>query len=117
MRMKVQRKSDRTPKEPPATAGDFIRINGRNATVSASLRDKIIDWKRVDYSYDEEKSTIYISKNNESGLYKTWTNGQVFQINGIAVFHKVGVYSTEERMPVKLEGDEIVIDYSKFKVA
>lgn len=117
MRVAVQRKSDRTPKKPPAAGGDFIRINGRNATVSASLRDKILDWKKVDYSYDEEKNLLYISKNNKDGLYKTWTNGQVFQINGIAVFHKIGVYSTEKRMPAKLEGDEIVIDYSKFKFA
>lgn len=115
MREIVKSKYDIAKGTPPAKGGDFIRLTGRNLTVSASLRNKIIDWERVDYSFNREKQIIFILKNNKNGLYKTWTNGQVFQINGIAVFHKLGVHTTKVRIPAELSGEEIKVKYSKFK--
>lgn len=115
MRENIKTKYDRVKDAPPAMGGFFIRLTGRNIAVSASLRDEIIDWKQVDFSFDAQKNLIFITKNNKEGIYKTWTNGQIYQINGIAVFHKLGIHTTKKRIPVELNGEEIIVDYSKFK--
>ncbi len=117
MRKTVKAKYDYRQEEYQSTTDLFIRPSGDGIWCSAKVREIIKEWQRVNYSFDDKKRLIFIERDDLNGLYKITRNRTTSKrytvINGIAVFHKLGVRDGV-RIPVEVRENELIINYLNF---
>jgi hypothetical protein len=117
MRRTVKTKYDYHKEKKQATTDCYIRISSEGVWCSAKVREIIKEWQKVNYSFDDKKRLIFIERDDLNGLYKISRNRSTSKkytvINGIAVFHKLGVCDGV-RIPVEARENELIINYSNF---
>lgn len=113
MRTQVLAQRDNRPKSPPAEKS-FIRVDSSAIWCSAEVKHFVHDWENVDFYYDEEAKQLFITKNNDTGLYRVTKGTKNTAFGGLAIFTKLQIQNNV-RIPVKLTENEIIVEYANFK--